>query len=417
MLDLSPDTNLLDPDLIPSNAGPPHQLFDAWRKSDPIHWNPPSSTYASPMSGASVHKGFYVLTRHSDVREASLDQQRFSSHDGGPIIWDLNEAQLAYQQANLMGMRPEDHMAMKNLVAPPFGAKALASFYPEVEEVAKEIVDSVASRGTCEFVFDVASKLPVYTFCKLLGVPDEMRETVFTLGNAAADTESPRHKDRDNSAMRELHRMGVELAQEKLKNPDNSAMSRLIHGEVDGQKLDEMSIGMFFVTLSIAGHETTRNTAAHFIRLMCQHPEQYELLQSDLDKYLPNAIEEVLRHSPPVIKFRRTVTCDTELAGQKFVKGDKIYLSYPAANRDPAVFDDPHRFDITRRDARKHLAFGIGPHFCMGAGLARFQLRALLTQWVTRLPDFRIVGEMEMLRSIWFNAIMQMNVDFTPEAA
>ncbi len=417
MLDLPPDTNLLDPDLIPSNSGPPHQLFDIWRESDPIHWNPPSPTYKSPMPGASVHKGFYVLTRYSDVREVSLDQERFSSYEGSPIIWDFDPEQLAYQRANMMGMKPSDHMAVRTMVAPPFGAKELASFYPEVQGVAKEIVDSVASRGSCEFVFEVASKLPVYTFCKLLGVPDELRETVFTLGNLLADTENPVRKEGEHSALQELLKLGCMLAQEKRERPDKSALSRLVNGQAEGFELDETSIGMFFVTLSIAGHETTRNTAAHFIRLMCQHPDQYQLLQSDLDKYLPNAIEEVLRHSPPVVKFRRTVTEDTELAGHKFVKGDKIYMSYPAANRDPSVFDDPHRFDITRANARRHLAFGVGPHFCLGAGIARYQLKALLTQLITRLPDIRIEGEMEMLRSIWFNAIFNMQVDFTPEAA
>ena len=415
MLDLAPDTNLLDPDLMPSNLGPPHQLFDAWRESDPIHWNPPSESYESPMVGASLEQGFYVLTRHADVREASLDQHRFSSFEGSPIIWDFDEEQLAYQRANMMGMKPEDHMAIKTLVAPPFGAKELASFYPEIQAVAKEIINSVACRGRCEFVFDVASKLPVYTFCKLLGVPDELRETVFTLGNSIADTENPKLKERENSAGLKLLEIGRELAAEKVKRPDNSAMSRLVNGGLEGEKLDEMRIGMFFVTLSIAGHETTRNTAAHFIRLMHQHPDQYELLKSDLDKYLPNAIEEVLRYSPPVVKFRRTVIEDTELGGHKFLKGDKIYLSYPAANRDPALFNDPHRFDITRRNARKHLAFGIGPHFCMGAGLARYQLKALLTQWITRLPDFSIDGDVEMLPSIWFNAIFKMPVSFTPE--
>jgi len=417
MLDLSLDTNLLNPDLIPSNLGPPHQLFDAWRETDPIHWNPPSESYDPPSPNASLRKGFYVLTRHADVRELSLDHDRFSSHDGGPIIWDFEGEQLARQQAGLMGMRPRDHMAMKALVAPPFGAKELSSFYPEVQQVAREIVDSVAHLGKCEFAFDVASKLPVYTFCKLLGVPDDMRERVFTLGNLIADTEKRDRSEDEDYAGFELMRIGNDLAREKLTNPDNSAMSRLVHGEVEGRKLDEASIGMFFVTLSIAGHETTRNTATHFLRLMREHPDQYDLLRSDLDKHLPNAIEEVLRHSPPVIKFRRTVTRDTEVSGHQFRKGDKIYLSYPAANHDPAVFDDPHKFDITRPNARKHLAFGVGPHFCMGAGLARYQLRALLTQWLTRFPDFTIDGEMEMLPSIWFNAVIKMPISFTPEIA
>ncbi|MCY4276585.1 MAG: cytochrome P450 [Gammaproteobacteria bacterium] len=417
MLDLSPDTNLLDPHLIPSNSGPPHQLFDAWRESDPIHWNPPSESYSPPNPATFVSKGFYVLTRHADVREVSLDQERFSSHDGGPTIWDFEGEQLMRQRAGLMGMRPDDHTATKALVGPPFGAKELSSFYPEVQQVAEEIVDSVAKRGKCEFAFDVASKLPVYTFCKLLGVADAMREQVFTLGNMLADIEKRDDAHGEDYAGPELMRIGNELAQEKLESPDNSAMSRLVHGEVEGRKLDAAGLGMFFVTLAIAGHETTRNTATHFLRLMSEHPDQYALLRSDLDKYLPNAIEEVLRHSPPVIKFRRTVTRDTEVGGHQFRKGDKIYLSYAAANHDPAVFDDPHTFDITRRNARKHLAFGVGPHFCMGAALARYQLRALLTQWITRLPDYSIDGEMEMLPSIWFNAVVKMPLRFTPEAA
>ena len=417
MPDLPIDTNLLDPSLIPSNSGPPHQLFDSWREYDPIHWNPAVDSYHPPMPGASLKQGFYVLTRHADVREASLDQHRFSSYEGGPVIWDLSDEMLANQRINLMGMKPKDHTAIKTLAAPPFGAKELVSFQPEIQAVAKEIVDSVASLGACEFVFDIASKLPVYTFCKLLGVPEELRESVFTIGNFLADTENPRRKEEGRDAALQMFSICRDVAEQKREKPDNSAMSRLVHGEVNGGKLDEMSIIMFFVTLSIAGHETTRNTAAHFVRLMCQHPDQYALLQSDVEKYLPNAIEEVLRFSPPVVKFRRTVTEDTELGGHKLLKGDKIYLSYPAANRDPSVFDDPHCFDITRPNARRHLAFGIGPHFCMGAGLARYQLKALLAQWITRLPDFSIDGEMEMLPSIWFNAIFKMPVRFTPEAA
>ncbi len=416
MLELSEDTNLLDPNLIPSNLGPPHQLFDRWRETDPVHWNPPVASYDPPMPGASLSKGFYVLTRHADVRAASLDQQRFSSYEGGPTIWDLSDEMLANQRVNLMGMKPDDHTAIRALAGPPFGTKELVSFQPEIQAVSKEIVDSVANLGTCEFVFDIASKLPVYTFCKLLGVPDELRESVFTIGNFLADTENPRRKDEGRGAALQMFSICRDVAEQKREKPDNSAMSRLVHGEVDGKKLDEMSIIMFFVTLSIAGHETTRNTAAHFIRLMCQYPDQYSLLRSDVDKHLPNAIEEVLRFSPPVVKFRRTVTEDTELGGHKLLEGDKIYLSYPAANRDPSVFEDPHRFDITRSNARKHLAFGVGPHFCMGAGLARYQLKALLTQWITRLPDFSIDGDMEMLPSIWFNAIFKMPVSFTPEA-
>ena len=415
MTQLNKDTNLLDPNLIPSQSGPPHELFDAWRQEGSIHWNPPSDSYESPLVGASLMQGFWVLTKHKDVFDVSRNQKLFSSHDGGPVIWDLEPPQLAMQQANLMGAEPKRHAAIKRMVVPAFGPKELEPFYPEVDRVAKEIVDSIAASGNCEFVFDVASKLPVYTFCTLMGISEELHNTVFELGNAAADTENPDRSDEENSAGLKLLAMAAQLADQKRENPDDSMFSRIIHGEVDGEKLDQITINMFFVTLAIAGHETTRGTAVHFIRLMNEYLEQFELLKSDLDKYLTNAIEEVLRFSPPVIKFRRTVTEDTEIGGNKVSKGDKIYLSYPAANRDPEVFENPHVFDITRENANKHLSFGTGPHVCLGARLARYQLRALLKELFTRLPDIHPVGDKKMLKSIWFNAVMDMPVAFTPE--
>ncbi len=407
------DTNLLNADLIPSLGGPPHELFDLWRREDPVHWNPPTDSYESPMPGASVKQGFWVLTRYQDVYEVSRNQELFTSHDGSPIIWDFEPQQLAIQQASLMGMQPANHAALKRLVVPSFSPKELQAFFPEVDQLAKEIVSDVAPAGGCEFVFDVASKLPVYTFCTLMGIPESLHQRVFELGNAAADTENPNRSTQTESAPMQLMTIAAELTQQKLKEPDNSMLSRLIHGEVEGQKLDQLSINMFFVTLSIAGHETTRSTATHFVRLMNEHPDQYELLQSDIDKYLPNAIEEVLRFSPPVIKFRRTATQDTDIGGYPIKQGDKIYLSYPAANRDPEVFDDPNKFDITRENANKHLSFGTGPHVCLGARLARYQLQALLREIVTQLPDLKPTGENEMLQSIWFNAIIKMPVKYT----
>lgn len=407
------DTNLLNADLIPSLGGPPHELFDLWRREDPVHWNPPTDSYESPMPGASVKQGFWVLTRYQDVYEVSRNQELFTSHDGSPIIWDFEPQQLAIQQAGLMGMQPANHAALKRLVVPSFSPKELQAFYPEVDQLAKEIVSDVAPLGGCEFVFDVASRLPVYTFCALMGIPESLHQRVFELGNAAADTENPNRSEQTDSSPMQLMAIAAELTQQKLEQPDNSMLSRLIHGEVEGQKLDQLSINMFFVTLSIAGHETTRSTATHFVRLMNEHPDQYELLQSDVEKYLPNAIEEVLRFSPPVIKFRRTATQDTDIGGHPIKKGDKIYLSYPAANRDPEVFDDPNKFDITRENANKHLSFGTGPHVCLGARLARYQLQALLREIVVQLPDLKPTGENEMLQSIWFNAIIKMPVTYT----
>ncbi len=419
MQDLSLDTNLADPDLIPNMMGPPHDLFKRWREQDPVHWNPAPTDYSTPMVGASISKGFWVLTRYQDVYDVSRNQALFSSHDGSPVIWDFEPDQLALQQAGLMGMKPEDHMAVKRLVLPPFGAKELALFEPEIKRAAREIIDAVADKGTCEFVFEVASRLPVYTFCKIMGIDNARREEVFTLGNMLADTESPRGHGQEHEGLTaafQLFAICEALCAEKRKTPDESILSRLIHGDINGQKMTQEQINMFFLVLAIAGHETTRGTAVHFIRLMNEHPEQYEIVKSDPETYLPNAIDEVLRFSPPVIKFRRTATADAEINGQAIKKGDKIYLSYPAANRDPEIFENPDEFNVLRGNANKHLAFGTGSHVCLGARLAHMQLNALLMQMITRIGDVKPIGDIEKpLRSIWFNAILNMPVKFTPE--
>jgi cytochrome P450 len=190
-------------------------------------------------------------------------------------------------------------------------------------------------------------------------------------------------------------------------------MSVLAHDQTLG--LSQVNINMLFIVFAVAGHETTRSTAAHFMYLMSTHPEQYRLLLSDVDKHLENAIEEVLRYTSTTTNFRRTATIDTEIGGRPVKKGDKVYLSYAAANRDPGVFDDPNVFDITRPNARKHLAFGTGPHVCIGARLARMQLQALLKQILARIPDYRLDGDPQWLPSIWFNAITRLPIAFAPE--
>lgn len=407
------DANILDPDIFPAEKGAPHGLFDAWRSTDPVHWNPATPDYRPDLPGSSMTKGFWVLTRYEDVFEVSRDQELFSSYDEGFLVWDPGEDELARQRANFMGMRPAEHSAVKQFLMPAFSPKSLQKLVPEIDRLARQIVDDVAAKGGCEFVFDVASKLPVYTFCELMGIPEEMRETVVDLGNAMADVET--RGDHDVDPTFQLIGLAQELAEQKRLRPDGSLMSVLVNDQTLG--LSPMSISMFFIVFAIAGHETTRSTAAHFMHLMIAHPDQYALLRQDVDGRLENAIEEVLRYTSTTTNFRRTATADTEIGGAPVKAGDKIYLSYAAANRDPAVFPSPHVFDITRENARKHIAFGTGPHLCIGARLARMQLHALLKQIVTRIPDFRLSGEPQWLRSIWFNAITRLPIAFTPENA
>ncbi|WP_441232067.1 cytochrome P450 [Tardiphaga sp. 215_C5_N2_1] len=407
------ETNLVNVNLVPEGGGPPYSLFAAWRAQDPVHWNPPPppGTYRPLQPGMDLHKGFWVLTRYKDVSEVSRDAELFTTHMEGMMVFDYEPAALEQQRAGIMCMRPKTHMQVKQIVVPPFMPRSLDAFAPEIARVAQDIVDDVIELGQCEFVFDVASKLPVYTFCKLTGIPDRDREKIFKLGNKAADFETA--PDPEGPAKARLLAYSMNLVKEKKASPDKSLMSALVHGQVDGDRLSDEQLGMFFFIISVAGHETTRGTAAHFIRLMNEHRDQYELLLSDIDGHLPNAIEEVLRFAPPVLNFRRTVAKDTVVGGHQFRAGDKIYMSYPAANRDPDVFADPDRFDITRKNANRHLSFGVGPHVCLGARLARLQLFELLKAIITRMPDIRMTAEPAYLRSIIFNAIINMPVEFT----
>ena len=407
------DANILDPDIFPAEKGPPHALFETWRASDPVHWNPATPAYVPTVPASSMTKGFWVLTRYQDVFDVSRDQERFSSYDEGFVIWDLEEQELALHRANFMGMRPAEHTAVKHVVMPAFAPKAMQAMGPEIDRLAREIVDDIAARDGCEFVFEVASKLPVYTFCELMGIPHDLRAEVVDLGNAMADVETRAEHSID--PMLRLFAISEALSEEKRRQPDGSLMSLMVNDQTVG--LNQMNINMLFIVFAIAGHETTRSTAAHFMYLMSTHPEQYRLLLSDIDKHLENAIEEVLRYSSTTTNFRRTATMDTEIGGHAVKKGDKIYLSYAAANRDPAVFENPDLFDITRPNARKHLSFGTGPHVCIGARLARMELQALLKEILVRIPDFKVSGDPEWLRSIWFNAITGLPISFTPERA
>jgi cholest-4-en-3-one 26-monooxygenase len=356
-------------------------------------------------------KGFWVLTRYQDVFDVSMNQALFTSHDG-IVLWDLEGAELERQRANFMVMQPDAHAAVKKVILPPFMPRALAELSPEIDKLAAEIVDRVAARGDCEFVFDVASILPVYTFCELMGIPPEHRDRVAAYGNEMADVESRTSISMD--PMIGLFGLAQEMAEEKRRRPDGRLLSAMVNDTT--LNLDPMMINQFVLVFAMAGHETTRSTAAHFMHLMSRNPDQYALLRSDFDAHIDNAIDEVLRYTSTTTNFIRHAVGDTEIGGQKVQKGDKIYLSYAAANRDPTVFEDPHRFDISRANAKRHLAFGAGPHICVGARLARMQLKALLKQIVTRLPDYELIGEPEWLRSIWFNAIIRMPIRFTAEA-
>ena len=263
--------NLLDPSIFVQYKGAPHHVFDVWRNEPGLHWNPPNPDYHPQQPFAAETKGFYVLTRYSDVFEVSRDQTRFSSYDEGFLIWDQQPPGLENLRANFMGMRPENHASVKRVITPPFMPMSMQEFEPKINQVAKELIDDIAGRGSCEFVFDVASKLPVHTFCELVGVPEHLRDAVEGFGNAIADTET-RAQFEVNPAQG-LAQISQQLTERYRQSPDGSLMSAVVNDQ--SLNLNQHQIDQFFQVFAIAGHETTRSTAAHFVNLMHQNPDQY----------------------------------------------------------------------------------------------------------------------------------------------
>src|SRR6478609_1860977 len=362
------DVNLGDPDQLMEVGNPPYEYLAVLRREAPVHWNPaPDKAIGGSMP---LTKGFWVLSRHADVDMASRNPEVFSSWLGGPVLYDndlhvprLSPYSLEGQRCGLMGKDHPEHTAYRKLVSVGFTPKNIAQLEPVIRSHAQRIVDRVRDAHDGEFVHTVAAELPMVILCEMLGVPPSDWPQLFDWGNSIAAVEDP-------------------------------------------------DINMFFVTLSIAGHETTRNTTAHVIRLISEFPDQRAILLEDLGGRLPNTIEETLRFSPPVMQFRRTATNDIDLHGVHIKENDKVYLSYASANRDEAVFTEPDRFDILRPNAGKHLSFGSGPHFCLGARLARLQLRILLEAVLTARPQVHVSGPVSKLRSIWFNAITEMPVNY-----
>jgi cytochrome P450 len=409
------DVNLGDPDQLLEVGMPPYEYLAVLRREAPVHWNPAPDR---PIGGnMPLNRGFWVLSKYEDVDMASRDAEVFSSWLGGPVLYDTPENvvpgspySLEGQRSGLMGKDHPDHTAYRKLVSVGFTPKNIAKLEPMIRSHAKRIIDRVRDADDGEFVFTVAAELPMITLCELMGVPRSDWQQLFDWGNKIAAVENPEIDGMQTAV--ELFGYGHQLVEEKRKNPDGSMLSNYANKDVDGERLSDFDINMFFLTLSIAGHETTRNTTAHVIRLLSEFPDQRAVLLEDLPGRLPNTIEETLRFSPPVVQFRRTATRDFELRGLQIKQGDKVYLSYASANRDEEVFTDPDRFDILRPNADRHLSFGAGPHFCLGSRLARLQLRTILEELLTARPQVHVSGPITKLRSIWFNAAMEMPVSY-----
>ncbi len=394
----------------------PHEYFAWLRENEPAHWQPADPNRVLPGGPVSIEQtGFWAISRHRDVVEISLDQKRFSSERGTVLLQDMDEERIEQMRLWMINQDAPRHTKLRKLINKGFTTRMIAQMENHIEKLTTEIVDSVARKGECDFVAAIASELPMLVIAELVGCPLEDRAKLFQLSNRMIGFEDPEFADGEDAtdAMVEMLEYGAHLGKLRRADPRDDLTSVLVHAEIDGERLDELSFNMFFILLILAGNETTRNAISGGMQALSEHPDQRRKLVDD-PSLLTSASEEILRYVSPVITMRRTATCDTEIAGQTIRENDKIVMFYPSANRDPEVFENPNQFDVTR-DPNPHLAFGWGPHFCLGASLARTEIRCLFAELLRRLPDIEVSGPVRRLRSSTVNSIKSMPVRFTPE--
>jgi cytochrome P450 len=383
--------------------GPPHAQLRWLREHDPVHWHPEA---AGP--------GFWAVTRYDDVVAVSRDAQTFSSWAGGTMVADSPPEFLAGMRLMMLNMDPPQHTKLRALVNKGFTPRMVAGLDDRVRGLARRIVDAVAPHGTCDFVADVAGELPSYVIADLVGIPLDDGRRLYTLTERMHTTSTTPEGLADvGAAVGEMMTYASELRTAKAARPGSDLASALVAAEVDGQRLSDHEFNLFFMLLINAGGDTTRNLVAGGMLTLLRHPEQLALLRREPD-LLPTAVEELLRWQSPVQHFRRTATCDTTLGGRAIAAGQKVVMFYGSANRDAARFADPDRFDV-RRTPNEHVAFGGGgTHFCLGASLARLEIRAMFAEVLGRLDALELDGPVEWLPSIFINGPRRMPVRFRP---
>ncbi|MGW1884259.1 cytochrome P450 [Streptomyces sp. NPDC001970] len=387
----------------------PHDQFARLRREAPVHWH--------DVPGD--HDGFFAITRHEDVVAVSRDPEVWSVELGSFFIRDQTPEALESLALTLVGMDPPKHTRYRRLVSAGFSPRVIRKLTEDIGRRAALLADTVAAKGgEVEFVEEVAARLPLQIICEMVGVPAADEDRIFEWSNRMVGLQDPdfRTSEEDGQiAAAEIYAYCDVLAAERLREPREDILSALVHAEVDGERLTAHEIDMFFVTLCVAGNETTRNLLAGTLLSLIEHPEAYAQLVKgiDDDALWATATEEFLRWNGSIHNFRRTATRDTEIGGVPVAAGRKAVLFYTSANRDEAVFRDPDVFDI-RRAPNEHLTFGGGgPHYCLGAGLARAQITALTRELLRRHARVELTEEPRRMRSDFINGIKYLPVRFS----
>lgn len=404
------DIDLWDKDRF--QQGVPHDWFTTLRREAPVFWHEGDPAEHVMRGGGGP---FWAVTGYDDVVTVNRDNATFSSAERLVFMWDPDMANLEQQRLLMLNMDPPLHTRYRRLINKGFTPKMVSELESTMRKRTSEIIDHIADRGECDFVVDVASELPLQVIADLMGVPQDDRHKLFDWSNRMVGGEDPEYgisEEQRQQASMELYAYASELAEMKRADPKDDLISVLTHAEVDGEQLTGLEIDLFFLLLSVAGNETTRNLISHGLVALLEHPDQLEHLREHRH-LLPSAAEEMLRWASPVMHFRRTATRDVELGGQEIKAGDKVVIWYISANRDETVFQDPFTFDIARTP-NEHVAFGGGgPHFCLGANLARMEINVMFDEVLNRLHDMELTAPVSRLRSNFINGLKHIPLKFT----
>lgn len=369
---------------------------------------------------ALLGSGAFVATRHADILHMSRHPEVWSSAEGITVIDSPPEFNEFF--GSMIAMDDPRHGRLRRLVSAGFTPKMLAKLEEGVTAQAQEIIADVRGQGTVDFVTDVAAKLPLKIVCDLMGIPQSELDFVFKQSNIILGISDPEFAPPEGvdgvtallMAGGALSELMQEVARSKAGSDSDDLTSVLVNAEIEGEKLSDADIASFFVLLVVAGNETTRNAISWGLNYLTENPDQRDLWQSDFDRYAAGAVEEIVRLASPVTYMRRTALADTELAGVPIAKGEKVLMNYLSANRDETVFSDPYRFDI-QRDPNPHIGFGgPGPHFCLGAHLARREITVMYRELFTHLPDIHATSEPDVLSAAFIHGVKHLTAEFTP---
>jgi len=387
--------------------GVPHAWLAYLRQHDPVHWQ-------DEPGGP----GYWAVTKYHDCVTVNREFERFSSAARGTMPFEIGEDEVAQQSLMMLNMDPPLHTRYRRLVNKGFTPRMVRDLEKSIHRSADSIIDQVSAAGAADFVTDLSAELPLQVIAELLGVPNEDRHKMFDWSNRMVGSEDPEYQEQGDIAMNaamELYAYAAELFARKRIDPHADLMSVLTTVEVEGEQLNALELELFFLLLTVAGNETTRNLMSGAMHAFFLYPEQWERLRADRS-LLPSAVEEMLRFVTPVMNFRRTAMVDTELSGTTIREGDKVVFYHASGNRDEEIFDNPDLFDVGR-DPNPHIAFGGGgPHFCLGANLARMEIRVMFEHLLDRLPDIHQAGDVQRLQSRFINGVKHLPVAFTPSA-